>query len=116
MRGLWRLVADHRDYRLLLSTYLPQLLLAATAGVLVDRWNRRRTNVAANLLQAAGLLPLLLVHGGDQVWIVTASASGRAVSRSSSCPRSRPRSPTWCRPASCCGPTQSTRRAVTWPG
>jgi len=54
----------------LLSSYLPQLLLASPAGVLVDRWDRRRTMVATNLLQAAGLLPLVLVTDAHRVWIV----------------------------------------------
>jgi Na+/melibiose symporter-like transporter len=104
--ALWRLLADHRDYRLLLSaglvslvgdwllrvgltflvydltgstlasglmllsTYLPQVLLASLAGVLVDQWDRRRTMVTTNLLQALGLLPLLAVDGADRVWVV----------------------------------------------
>lgn len=59
---------------MLLSTYLPQLVFASLAGVLVDRWDRRRTMVATNALQAFGLLPLLLVNGESRVWIVYAVA------------------------------------------
>ena len=52
------------------SSFAPQVLLGAVAGVFADRWDRKRTMIAANLLLAAGLLPLLLVHGAGQVWIV----------------------------------------------
>jgi Na+/melibiose symporter-like transporter len=54
----------------LLAGFLPQVLLSTVAGVFVDRWDRKRTMVAANLLLAAGLVPLTLVHRPDQVWIV----------------------------------------------
>jgi len=52
------------------SSFLPQLLLGALGGVFADRWDRRRTMIVADLLLAAGLLPLLLVHGAGQVWLV----------------------------------------------
>src|SRR5580700_4992178 len=52
------------------SSFVPQVLLGALAGVFADRWDRRRTMIAADLLLAAGLLPLLLVHSAGQVWIV----------------------------------------------
>jgi len=54
------------------SAFAPQLLLGAVAGVFADRWDRRRTMITADLLLAAGLLPLLLVHDASQVWIVFA--------------------------------------------
>ena len=54
------------------SAFAPQVLLGAVAGVFADRWDRKRTMIAANLLLAAGLLPLLLVQGAAQVWIVFA--------------------------------------------
>nr|MBA3944488.1 MFS transporter [Herpetosiphonaceae bacterium] len=41
---------------------VPALLLGSVAGVFVDRWDRKRTMVVANLLLTLGLLPLLLVH------------------------------------------------------
>src|ERR1700722_2954822 len=55
---------------MLLAWWLPQILLGFVAGVLADRWDRRLTMVTADMLLAAGLLPLLLVHGASQVWIV----------------------------------------------
>jgi MFS family permease len=49
---------------------LPGLVVGPLAGVLVDRWDRRRTLVAVSLAQAALLLPLLAVRGHQQLWIV----------------------------------------------
>jgi Na+/melibiose symporter-like transporter len=54
------------------SSFAPQVLLGAVAGVFADRWDRRRTMITANFLLAAGLLPLLLVTGAGRVWIVFA--------------------------------------------
>lgn len=101
-----RLLADNRDYRLLvsaglvsmtgdwvlhvgltflvyqitgstlasgamlLSSFLPSILLGSLAGVMVDRWNRRTTMIVANLLQVVGLAPLLLVHDTSTIWVV----------------------------------------------
>ena len=49
---------------------LPSLVVGPLAGVLVDRWDRRRTLVAVSLAEAAFLLPLLAVDGRDQLWVV----------------------------------------------
>ncbi|WP_028650940.1 MFS transporter [Nocardioides halotolerans] len=54
----------------LLTALLPQVLVGLVAGVLVDRWDRRRTMIGANLLLAAGLLPLLLVDDAGLIWVV----------------------------------------------
>jgi MFS family permease len=53
-----------------LTSLAPQVLAGLVAGVLVDRWDRRRTMVTANLLLGAGLLPLLLVTGASSIWLV----------------------------------------------
>jgi MFS family permease len=49
---------------------LPGLVVGPLAGVLVDRWDRRRTLVAVSLAQATFLLPLLAVDGRDRLWVV----------------------------------------------
>ena len=54
----------------LITQVVPRILLGSLAGVLVDRWDRKRTMVIANILLAIGLLPLLLVQSQGQLWIV----------------------------------------------
>jgi Na+/melibiose symporter-like transporter len=49
---------------------LPQIALASIAGVFVDRWDRKRTMIIANLILALVLLPLAFVSNADLVWIV----------------------------------------------
>ena len=51
---------------------IPRLLLGSVAGVFVDRWDRRRTMIVANLLLGISLLPLLLVRSADWLWIIYA--------------------------------------------
>jgi DHA3 family macrolide efflux protein-like MFS transporter len=53
----------------LISTALPMLFLGPVAGVFVDRWDRRRTMIAADILRALLVLPCLVVRTPDQVWI-----------------------------------------------
>ena len=53
---------------------LPGLFLGSLAGVFVDRWDRRWTMIASDLLRAAVLLFLLLVRSSDLVWIIYAVA------------------------------------------
>jgi predicted MFS family arabinose efflux permease len=52
------------------ASLLPQVLLGSIAGVFVDRWDRKRTMVAADLLRAALLLPLLAVGSPDLLWLL----------------------------------------------
>jgi Na+/melibiose symporter-like transporter len=52
-----------------LSSIAPQLLFGSAAGVLADRWDRRRLMVWVSVAQAIVLLPLLLVDGFG-IWIV----------------------------------------------
>jgi MFS family permease len=47
------------------------LVVGQMSGVLVDRWNRRITFAIVSVLEAAVLLPLLLVHGPHpRIWII----------------------------------------------
>ena len=54
-----------------LAFLVPNILLGSVAGVYVDRWDRRRLMITVNLIQAASILPLLLV---DQLglWVIYA--------------------------------------------
>ncbi len=54
-------------------SFLPNLLFGSFAGVLVDRWDRKRTMVVASALQVLAILPLLFVTSADRAWIVFAS-------------------------------------------
>jgi MFS family permease len=46
------------------------VMLAPVSGMIVDRMRRRPLLIAANLLTAAGVCALLLVHGRGQVWLI----------------------------------------------
>lgn len=52
------------------SRVVPRLALGSVAGVFVDRWDRRRTMLVANLLLGLCLLPLLLVRAAEWLWIL----------------------------------------------
>lgn len=49
---------------------LPRVFLGSVAGVFVDRWSRKKILVVTNLIQIVVLLPLLLVHSQNLVWII----------------------------------------------
>ncbi|HET8629377.1 MAG TPA: MFS transporter [Thermomicrobiales bacterium] len=49
---------------------VPRLALGSVAGVFVDRWDRRRTMLAADFARAGLLLLLLMVHSVDWLWLV----------------------------------------------
>ncbi len=53
-----------------IASTLPRVLLGSLAGVFVDRWDRRQTMIAADLLRAGLLLALLAVRSVDQLWLV----------------------------------------------
>jgi Na+/melibiose symporter-like transporter len=63
----------------LLAGVLPQVVAGPVAGVLVDRWDRRRTMIGANIAMALGILPLLLVTDADLVWLVYGVLAVQAV-------------------------------------
>jgi MFS family permease len=50
------------------------LVVGQFAGLVVDRYDRRRVMVTANALQAVLLLPLLFAHSGHPLWIVYVTA------------------------------------------
>ncbi len=49
---------------------LPPLLLGSVAGVFVDRWDRRRTLILADLLRGTILLALLVPRSSEWLGIV----------------------------------------------
>ena len=51
---------------------VPTVLFGSIAGVFVDRWDRKRTMVAADLLRALLLLPLLFAGSPDWLWLIFA--------------------------------------------
>ncbi len=53
----------------LISSAIPNLLLGPVAGVFVDRWDRRRTMIASDIIRAILVLFCLLVGSKEQVWI-----------------------------------------------
>lgn len=55
---------------LFIASTIPRIALGTVAGVIVDRWDRRRILVVANVALALVLLPLLAVDSKDSVWIV----------------------------------------------
>lgn len=132
MRATWRVLAGHRDLRLvlsaavisrtgdwiliigllyrvyamtgstvasalaMLSSLLPQVLLGSVGGVFADRWDRKQTMIAADVLLAAGLLPLLAVRGAGQVWIVFAVLAWEGVVEQFFTPAQQALVPGWC--------------------
>lgn len=57
----------------LASSFLPRVLLGSIAGVFVDRWDRRRVMVVADLVRAPLLLPI--VFAPDHLAVVYAIAA-----------------------------------------
>jgi MFS transporter, DHA3 family, macrolide efflux protein len=53
----------------LISNSIPVLLFGPIAGVFVDRWDRKKTMIAADILRALLILVCLTVQTPDQVWI-----------------------------------------------
>jgi DHA3 family macrolide efflux protein-like MFS transporter len=52
-----------------IASALPMLLLGPVAGVFVDRWDRKRTMIVADLLRALLVLLCLTVRTPEQVWV-----------------------------------------------
>jgi len=54
---------------MLIVQFLPVAIVSPVAGVVVDRFDRRRLMISADLLRGVLILGLLLVRRPDQVWI-----------------------------------------------
>jgi MFS family permease len=54
---------------MLITQYLPVAVVGPLAGVVVDRVNRRRLMIFADVVRGVLILGLLLIRRGDQVWI-----------------------------------------------
>ena len=52
-----------------ISSALPMLVLGPIAGVFVDRWDRKRTMIVADILRALLVLLCLTVKTPEQVWV-----------------------------------------------
>jgi len=60
-----------RDTGLTLAAeYLPQLVLGPVAGVVADRWDRRRLMIAANLFGAGAVAVMLLGLSPGRFWVL----------------------------------------------
>jgi MFS family permease len=53
---------------------LPRLFLGSLAGTFVDRWDRKRTMIVADLLRVLTTLILLIVHTREGLWLIYISA------------------------------------------
>ncbi len=54
----------------LAAEFLPPVVLGPVAGVLVDRWDRRRVMVAADVLRAVAVTALLFARDPGDLWLV----------------------------------------------
>ncbi|MFY9929321.1 MAG: MFS transporter, partial [Streptosporangiaceae bacterium] len=55
------------------AEYLPLLLLGPVAGVIADRYDRRRLMIAANLMSAAAVASMLAGTGPSRYWVLYAA-------------------------------------------
>jgi MFS family permease len=54
----------------LIAYLIPGILFSSVAGVFVDRWDRKRTMLAASLAQSAVILALVVVQSAELVWLI----------------------------------------------
>jgi MFS family permease len=62
-----------------LSIAAPQLLFGLMGGVIADRMNRKLVMVAADVLRALIVLPILFITSMSQIWILYLVAAGLAL-------------------------------------
>jgi MFS family permease len=66
---------------LTILTSLPQIVLGLHAGVLVDRWDRRRTMIACDLSRALLVVPIVFIQDPRQIaWIYALAIAQAAAS------------------------------------
>ena len=63
----------------LLTKLLPLALVSPIAGVLVDRWDRRKVMIGADLIRAVLVLGFLLVRDSGDLWLLYLLASAQIV-------------------------------------
>lgn len=57
-----------------MASTLPRLLFGSVAGVFVDRWDRKKTMIAADVLRAVIVLLLLFVRSPEWLWLIYVSS------------------------------------------
>ena len=85
---------------MMIVQFLPIALVGPVAGVVVDRVDRRRLMIAADILRGVLILGLLLVRRSDQVWIAYVVMALTVSAPRSSSRRGRRRFPTSRQPKS----------------
>lgn len=55
---------------IIISSILPMFVLTPFAGVVADRFDRRRTMIAADVIRACLALGMLLVRSADHIWLL----------------------------------------------
>jgi len=74
---VYRLTDSTLVTAIILATYfLPRVLFSSVAGVFVDRWDRKRTMIGADLGRAVVLLPILIAPGDVPLLGVVAVVQG----------------------------------------
>jgi MFS family permease len=63
----------------LAAEQLPAVLLGPIAGVVVDRWDRRRVMIVADVLRAAAVVLVLLANSPDMVWFVYVGLTAQSI-------------------------------------
>jgi MFS family permease len=64
---------------MVVAEILPTILLGSLTGVLVDRWDRRRTMIVCDLARAALIMLLLAAPLSDSLWLLYVVGAGESV-------------------------------------
>jgi MFS family permease len=62
-----------------MASTLPRLLFGSVAGVFVDRWDRKKTMIVADVLRAVIVLLLLVVRSPEWLWLIYLSSFAEAL-------------------------------------